>query len=104
MEELELHESYDHTTQHSENLRGVVSEEVTNGKQLIVEIEKHFVKRNKVEISMLLYSLTFMRFKDNGNIRVYIMEKSHIVSKLKNLKIGLLEDVLIHLVLNSLSA
>ena len=31
------------------------------------------------------------------------MEMSHIVSKFKTLKIQLLEDVLVHLVLNSLS-
>ena len=45
-----------------------------------------------------------MRYNGKGNIREYIMEMSHVVSKLKTLKIQLSEDVLVHLVLNSLSA
>nr|KYP46851.1 hypothetical protein KK1_031554 [Cajanus cajan] len=37
-----------------------------------------------------------------GNIREYIMEMSHIASKLKALKLELSEDLLVHLVLISL--
>ena len=88
----------------SKTFRGVVFEEVTNAKQFLVEIEKHFAKSDKVEISIILHNLTSMRYNDEGNIMEYIMEMSHIVSKLKTLKIQLLEDVLVHLVLNSLFA
>ena len=43
-----------------------------------------------------------MRYKGKGNIREYIMEMSHLVSKLKALKLELSEDLLVHLVLISL--
>ena len=43
-----------------------------------------------------------MKYKDKGNIREYIMQMSHITSKLKTLKLELSEDLLVHLVLISL--
>ena len=57
----------------------------------------------KVEITILLHNLTSMRYNGKGNIREYIMEMSHIVSKFNTIKIQLSENVLIHLVLNSIS-
>ena len=87
-----------------ETFRGVVSEEVANAKQFLSMIEKCFAKSDKEKLSILLHSLTSMRYNGKGNIREYIMEMSHIVSKLKTLKIQLVEDVLVHLVLNSFSA
>ena len=42
-----------------------------------------------------------MRYKGKGNIREYIMEMSHLTSKLKALKLELSEDLLVHLVLIS---
>ena len=56
------------------------------------------LKNDKAKLSILLHSLTSMRYNGKGNIKEYIMEMSHIVSKLKTLKIQLLEDVLVHLV------
>ena len=87
----------------SKTFRGVVSEEVTNAKEFLAEIEKRLTKSNKAKISILLHSLTSMRYNGKGNIREYIMKMSHIVSKLKTLMIELSEDVLIHLALYSLS-
>ena len=43
-----------------------------------------------------------MRYKGKGKIREYIMEMSHLASKLKTLKLELSEDLLVHLVLISL--
>ena len=43
-----------------------------------------------------------MRYKGNGNIREYIMEMSHLASKLQAHKLDLSEDLLVHLVLISL--
>ena len=40
-----------------------------------------------------------MKYKDKGNVRVLIMEMSHIGSKLKVLKLEFSNDMLIHLVL-----
>ncbi|KAF8411652.1 hypothetical protein HHK36_004210 [Tetracentron sinense] len=45
-----------------------------------------------------------MKYKGKGNIREYIMEMSHLASKLKSLKLELSEDLLLHLVLISLPA
>ena len=70
-----------------ETHRGVVFEEVTNAKQFLIEIEKRCAKSDEVEISIILHSLTPMKYNGKGSIRGYIMEMSHIVSKLKTLKI-----------------
>ena len=72
----------------------MVSEEVTNVKQILTKIEKCFVKSYKVEVSMLLLSLTSMRYNGKGNIREYIMEISHIVSKLNTPNIDLIKGVI----------
>lgn len=85
-----------------EAFRDAVSEEVTNTKDFLAEIEKCFVKNDKAETSTLLQSLISMRYKGKGNIREYIMEMSHIASKLKGLKFELSHDLLMHLVLISL--
>lgn len=85
-----------------ESFRGAVSDEVTSAKDFLAEIEKRFVKSDKAEISMLLSIFTSKRYSGKGNIREYIMEMSHIVSRLKTLKIEISEDVLVHIVLNSL--
>lgn len=49
-------------------------------------------------------SLVSMRYKGNGNIREYIMKMSNITFKLKALKLGLTDDLLVHLVLISVLA
>ena len=73
-------------------------------KDFLTKIEKHFAKNNKTETSTLLASLIFMKYKAKENIREYIMQMSHIVFKLKALKLELFEDLLVHLVLISLPA
>ncbi|XP_022899322.1 uncharacterized protein LOC111412621 [Olea europaea var. sylvestris] len=87
-----------------EDFRGAISEEITNAKKFLAEIEKRFGKNDKAEISMLLQSLISKKYKGKGNIREYIIEMSHITSKLKGLKLKLLDDLLVHLVLISLPA
>ncbi|XP_062088878.1 uncharacterized protein LOC133795442 [Humulus lupulus] len=85
-----------------EAFRGAVSEEVTDATTFLAEIEKHFAKSDKAETSTLLKKLISMRFKGKENIREYIMEMSHLASKLKALKLELSDDLLVHLVLISL--
>ncbi|XP_022880462.1 uncharacterized protein LOC111397696 [Olea europaea var. sylvestris] len=87
-----------------EAFRGAVSEGITNAKEFLVEIEKRFVKNDKAETSTLLQSLISMKYKGKGNLREYIMEMSHIASKLKGLKLQRSDDLLVHLVLISLPA
>jgi hypothetical protein len=84
-----------------ETFRGTMSEEA-NAKLFLEELEKRFAKNEKAETSTLLASLVSMRYKGNRNIREYIMEMSHLASKLKALKLELSEDLLVHLVLISL--
>lgn len=85
-----------------EAFRGAVSEQITNAKDFLAEIEKRFEKSDKAETSTLLKKLISMKFKGNENIREYIMEMSHVASKLKGLKLKLSDDLLVHLVLISL--
>ncbi|KAL5804970.1 hypothetical protein ACOSQ3_031770 [Xanthoceras sorbifolium] len=87
-----------------EAFRGPESEGITTAKEFFAKIEKRFVKNNKVETSTLLASLISMKYKGKRNIREYIMEMSHIASKLKTLKLELSDDFLVHLVLISLPA
>ncbi|XP_074287030.1 uncharacterized protein LOC141612204 [Silene latifolia] len=86
-----------------EAFRGAVSDDIVNAKEFLAKIEKRFVKNDKAETSTLLQRLISMKFKiSKGNIREYIMEMSHIASKLKGLKLDLSDDLLVHLVLLSL--
>ena len=57
----------------------------------------------KVETNTILSKLVSMQYKGKENIREYIMEMSNLVTRLKVLKLELLEDILVHLVLISLS-
>uniref|UniRef100_A0A1S4BJI1 Uncharacterized protein n=1 Tax=Nicotiana tabacum TaxID=4097 RepID=A0A1S4BJI1_TOBAC len=79
-----------------------MSDKVKTAKEFMVEIEKVFVKSEKAEIGTLLTSLTSIRYRGKSNIREYIMQMSHLFSKLKALKLDLSEDLLVHLILISL--
>ncbi|KAL6335778.1 hypothetical protein AAG906_039541 [Vitis piasezkii] len=80
-----------------EAFRGVVTDEVTNASDFLAEIQKRFAKNDKAETSTLLASLISMKYKGKGNVREYIMEMSHLASKLKALKLELSDDLLVHL-------
>lgn len=82
--------------------RNTISEDITNVKDFLTEIEKHFKKNDKAETNTLLQNLIFMKYQGKGNIREYITSMSNIVSKFKALKLELSEYLLIHLVLLSL--
>ncbi|XP_075489531.1 uncharacterized protein LOC142528374 [Primulina tabacum] len=84
-----------------ETFWGSMSEEKVATK-FLEEIEQRFAKNEKAETSTLLPNLVSMKYKGKGNIRGYIMEMSHIASKLKALKLQLSDDLLVHLVLISL--
>ncbi|KAL3655416.1 hypothetical protein CASFOL_001202 [Castilleja foliolosa] len=87
-----------------EAFRGTISENITKAKDFLADIEKRFVKNEKSEIGTLLTNLISMKYTGHGNVREYIMEMSHLASKLRALKLGLSEDLLVHLVLISLPA
>ncbi|KAK8952136.1 hypothetical protein KSP39_PZI003213 [Platanthera zijinensis] len=84
-----------------EAFRGTMSNE-DNAKEFLQELELRFAKSEKAETSALLAKLVCMKYKGNGNIREYIMEMSHLASKLRALKLDLSDDLLVHLVLISL--
>ena len=85
-----------------EAFRGTISETIKISKEFLEEIKNRFVKNEKSETSTLLTNLISMRYKGNENIREYIMEMSHLASKLRAHKLDLSEDFLVHLVLISL--
>ena len=85
-----------------ESLRDTLADEATDAKILIQEIEKRYHKEDRAEISTLMNRLTNMKYKGKGNIREYIMEMSHIRSKLKGLNLELPEESIVYMALNSL--
>ncbi|XP_024028413.1 uncharacterized protein LOC112093693 [Morus notabilis] len=87
-----------------EAFRGTMSDKITTAKEFLADIEKRFVKNEKAKIGTLLTSLISMRYRGKGNIKEYILEMSHLASKLKALKLELSKDLLVHLVLIALPA
>ena len=85
-----------------EAFRGTISETIKTTEEFLEEIKNRFAKNEKSKTSTLLENLISMRYKGNGNIREYIMEMSHLASKLRAHKLDLSEDLLVHLVLISL--
>ena len=86
-----------------EAFRSTISEMIKTTKEFLEEIKNRFAKNEKSKTSTLLENLISMRYKGNGNIGEYIMEMSHLASKLRAHKLDLSEDLLVHLVLISLS-
>ncbi|KAB5561228.1 hypothetical protein DKX38_006185 [Salix brachista] len=82
-----------------EAFRGTMSDQITTAKEFLANIEKRFVNNEKTEIGMLLTSLISMKYKGKSNVREYILEMSHLASKLKALKLELSEDLLVHLLI-----
>ena len=85
-----------------EAFRGTIFEMIKTSKEFLEEIKNRFAKNEKFETSTLLENLISMRYKGNGNIMEYIIEMSHLASKLRAHKLDLSEDFLVHLVLISL--
>ncbi|XP_024989222.1 uncharacterized protein LOC112523774 [Cynara cardunculus var. scolymus] len=83
--------------------RGSITES-TDAKKFLTEIEQFFAKNEKAKASNTLMKLVTMRYKEKGNIREYIMGMSNLNGKLKELKLELSEDLLVHLILISLPA
>ncbi|GAB2278784.1 hypothetical protein Dimus_039306 [Dionaea muscipula] len=84
-----------------EAFRGSMIED-QSAKQFLTAIEQYFAKNEKSETSSLLEKLVSIKYKGKGNIREYIMEMSHIATKLRALKFALSDDMLVHFVLLSL--
>ncbi|XP_022870888.1 uncharacterized protein LOC111390119 [Olea europaea var. sylvestris] len=86
-----------------EAFRGSITES-GSAKKFLEEIEQYFAKNGKSEASNPLAKLVSMKYKGKGNIREYIIEMSHLASKLKSLKLELSDDLPVHLILTSLLA
>ena len=87
----------------SEAFRGSITKSA-NAKKFLLDIEQVFAKNEKAKTSTLLRKLVGMKYTNKENIREYIIEMSNIVGKLKALKLKLSDDLLVHLVLISVSA
>ena len=85
-----------------EAFKDTISKKIKTTKEFLEEIKNRFAKNVKYETSTLLANLISMRYKGNENIREYIMEMSHLASKLRAHTLDLSEDLLVHLVLISL--
>ncbi|XP_074357897.1 uncharacterized protein LOC141697398 [Apium graveolens] len=83
------------------SFRGSIVES-TSAKKFLYEIEQYFAKNEKAETSNLLSKLMTMKYKGKGNIREYIIGMSNLAGKLKELKLELSDELLVHLVLISL--
>ena len=88
----------------SEVFRSAITDEVTSASEFLTEIQKRFTKNDKAETSTHLASLISMKYQGKGNVREYIMEMSHLASKLKALGLDLSDDLVVHLVFISVSA
>ncbi|CAM8911557.1 unnamed protein product [Rhodiola kirilowii] len=87
-----------------EIFRGILPDEISSAKDYLAEFEKRFVKNDKAKTSEPLVNLISMKYSGKGNVREHIMEMSQLASKLKALKLELSENILVHLVLISLSS
>ncbi|CAA6662020.1 unnamed protein product [Spirodela intermedia] len=87
----------------SDTLRDTLVEELTNAKLLLQEIEKRYHKEDKAETSTLIYRLTNMKYKRKRHIREYIIEMSHICSRLKVLNLKLPEKFIVYMALISIT-
>ncbi|XP_012448681.1 uncharacterized protein LOC105771835 [Gossypium raimondii] len=85
-----------------EAFRGTESEEITQAKCFLDEIEKCFAKKDKVKMTLLLTCLMSMKYKGQGNMMEYIMEMFHVASRLKALKIEISKKLLVLMVSVSL--
>ena len=74
-----------------ESIRGAMPKE-TRAKTFLDQIANQFTANEKVETNTILSKLVSMRYKGKENIREYIMEVSNLVTRLKTLKLELLED------------
>ncbi|CAA6675821.1 unnamed protein product [Spirodela intermedia] len=83
--------------------KGTLFEKATIAIIFLEELEKKFTESDKVETSMILAKLISIKYKGKENIQEYILEISHLASKLKLLKLELSEDLVIHLILISLT-
>ena len=84
--------------------KDTISDQITTAKEFFANIEKRFINNEKTEINTLLTSLISMKYKGKDDVREYILEMSHLASKLKAFQLKLSEDMLVHLVLLSLLA
>jgi gag-polypeptide of LTR copia-type len=65
-------------------------------------VEQRFVKNEKTEMGNLLKKFCSKHYYGQDNIREYILEMTHMVSKLRAMKLDVSDDVLVAMMLNSL--
>ncbi|CAM8925663.1 unnamed protein product [Rhodiola kirilowii] len=88
-----------------ETFRGILPDETTSATDYLAKFEKRFVENDKAKkTSELLTNLLSRKYSDKGNIKMHVMEMSHLDSELKALKLELSENLLVQLMLISLPA
>ncbi|KAK9913445.1 hypothetical protein M0R45_037261 [Rubus argutus] len=87
----------------SDTVRGSVSEEGT-AREYLENIAEKFTESAKGETSVLLDSFIAMKYNGTNGVREHIMKMIDITTKLKDLKIAVDAQFLVHMALNSLPA
>jgi gag-polypeptide of LTR copia-type len=85
-----------------EAFRGAVSE-TTTAKEFLADIQQRFVKNEKTEMDNLLKNFCSKQYFDQDNIREYILKMTHMVSKLRAMKLDVSDDMLVVMILYLLS-
>ena len=85
----------------SDTVRGSVSEEGT-AREYLENIAEKFTESAKGETSVLLDSFIAMKYNGTSGVREHIMKMIDITTKLKDLKIDVDAQFLVHMALNSL--
>ena len=91
-----MYESYDYKTFHFEKNLGFMRKILLSS---LRKLKKRFAKNDKAETNNLLAILISIKYKEKGNIREYIKKMSNIAFKLKALKLGLSDDLIVHSIL-----
>lgn len=85
-----------------DSIRSGINE--ASSKEFLQQLSNRFTVNKKVETSTALTKIVTMRYKENRNIKKYIMDMSNLVTKLWEPKLELFEDILFYLVLISFLA
>ncbi|KAK5775470.1 hypothetical protein PVK06_043365 [Gossypium arboreum] len=84
---IQTAESNDYEHNIPKAFRGTESQEITQAKGFLDEIQKRFAENDKVEMTSLLTYFMLVKYKSHGNVREYIMEMFYVASRLKELNI-----------------
>ncbi|XP_071723870.1 uncharacterized protein [Rutidosis leptorrhynchoides] len=87
-----------------EAFKGSMSPDIHTATETLAEVKARFAENEKAEIGTIMAKLTSKKYQGKENVKEHIMEMSHLAARLRALKVDLSEELLVHLVFNSLPA